>query len=61
MVNLNNNNNLNKPGLVVVTALPCTSQGNQFAANKENLYKPKLIARDEFEKLVSFQHADMNK
>jgi len=37
------------------------ADGNQYAAGKEALFKPALIGKEEFEKLVSFQHVDMNK
>jgi hypothetical protein len=37
------------------------ADGNQYAAGKEALFKPALIGKEEFEKLVSFQHVNMNK
>lgn len=37
------------------------AEGNQYAAGKEALFKSELISHAEFEKLVSFQHVDMNK
>ena len=37
------------------------AEGNQYAAGKEALFYPAIIQKQAFDKLVSFQHVDMNK
>ena len=37
------------------------ASGNQYAAGKDAIFMPGLIDKKSFDKLVSFQHADMNK
>jgi hypothetical protein len=35
-------------------------RGQQYSQNVDALYKPMLVEREKFDKLVSFRHADMN-